>query len=157
VTVTYGVAVRGEERKIYDLLMLMYEETGIASLSKAKVANEIDRLMDEGVIFVAREGESIVATMGVGPSQFWYSDDWHIQDSWLFVKKGYRRSRHALVIMKAVKKFAKSAHLPLAVGVFAPKGVERKNKLFSFFKHYNASLTCIKISLPAEVFTPYFL
>jgi len=130
VTVTYGVAVRGEEKKIYDLLMLMYEEVGIARLAPIKVVDEIERFMTEGAIFVARDGDDIIASVGIGPSQFWYSEDWHLQDSWTFVKKGYRRSRHALVLLKMVKDFAKTVGMPLAVGVFSPGGVEKKNKLF---------------------------
>ena len=127
---TYRIAQEKDLEEVFEVLREMHEEVGLSSLSVEKTVHQIVTLFNEGVIFLAVISGRIVGTMGIGPAQWWYSDDFYLTDYWTFVRKGYRRSMIASDLLQQAKDFAQKIEFPIAVAVLSPTDVPRKNALF---------------------------
>ena len=127
---TYRIAQEKDLEAVYDVLKEMHEEVGMSTWAVEKSLRQIVNLLEEGVIFLAEISGRIVGTVGLGPSQWWYSEDFFLTDYWTFVRKGYRRSAIANELLKQAKEFAQRVNLPIAVAVLSPTDVPRKNALF---------------------------
>ena len=133
--ITYRPAQVKDKDNLAALLRLMHKEVGLSSLNEDKMFNRIDITIQSGVAFLAEYDGKIIGSMGVFIGDFWYSDDPVLMDSWLFVRKDFRKTRAAWTLLSKIKMFAKKAKAPLVVGVFSLGDTVRKNKLFSrYFK-----------------------
>ena len=78
----------------------------------------------------SNDDDEIVASVGAGVGQQWYSNDHHIGDYWMFVGKGYRRSMAAQKLIEMLRVFARGVKLPLYVAIVSKQDTKRKNALY---------------------------
>lgn len=127
-----------DEAKLYAHLMGLHEENGLAPVSEAKVLEEIRRATETrgGIIGLIDGDNGIEASIGLTLSSFWYTDDFHLQERWVYVTPPYRRLDHAkrlLVFGKWVKdEMSKAAgiEIPLFLGILTRKKLEGKMRLY---------------------------
>lgn len=122
-----------DAEEIYRLLVQMHQENGIFPMSEPKVRFCISECINRGLVLVDRVNGTIIATMGAGFQELWYSDTVLLGDYWMYVRKGHRKSSAAPRMLRAFKAAAKTIGCPLGVGVFSPVDTERKNALFRRF------------------------
>lgn len=127
---TYRCATPNDALEIFGLLKTMHEEVGMMGFSERKVMQTILTVIDKGLAFVAEDEGRLVASVGVIPSSPWYTDDVMLAERWMYVVPGYRRSRIMRDLLIKAKIFREKTGLPMMLGVFGKKDVERKNALF---------------------------
>ncbi len=127
-------AVRDDLMQVFHLLQEMAAEfPKPLPADDTKVLQTIDALFKDGLILVAEVDGKIVGSIGLGPTQWWFSEVWLLGDKWIFVSKKHRKSRIAIQMFKRIKEFADKADMPMAVSIFSFNQVKRKN---SFFRRY---------------------
>ncbi len=129
-----GVRLAGpdDEDEVYDLLMKLYLENSMAELSSAKVRQTIRRATNEkdGFIGVIPGPDGLEATVGLFLSQWWYTDDWHVEEYWNFVHPDHRRTGHANRLISWSKWISDSLHMPMLMGILTKTQLEPKMRLF---------------------------
>lgn len=142
----YGVrhARPGDEDAIYEHLLLLHAENGLAPVSEAKSRAEIRcGTNGEGNIIGVIEGapgpdgiRSIEASTGLRLGTFWYSDKFHWEELWIFVHPKYRRTNHAQRLIGFIKwcrdEISRLAgeDINLFVGILTLRQVEPKIRLY---------------------------
>lgn len=138
-----GVRMAGhhDEDALYELLYGMWEEGGLLSLSPHKVRAQIKSVLSEerGVIGVIDGPEGLEATIGLSFHPMWYTDDWSINETWLYVHPDHRRpdrtkpqyrSTHARTLIEFAKWVSGRMKMPLIMSVTQTKRTEAKMRLF---------------------------
>ncbi len=129
------VAVRDDLMQVFHLLQEMGAELpSHMTIDDTKVFHTIDTAFREGLIIVAEVGGKIVGSIGLAPTQWWFSEVWFLGDKWIFVSKEHRKSRIAVQMFKRIKEFADKTGMPMGVAIFSFNQVKRKNAFFR--KHF---------------------
>lgn len=139
------IATVADEDAIYDLLTGpdgLYEENALFTMSKRKVRQTIangcvranGKLGDEdgpqGIIGVIEADNKIVATIGMGFTTFWYTEEWHLSEFWNFVHPDYRNTNYAVDMMDFGKWCSDQLGIPLHMGVISTERVAGKVRLY---------------------------
>lgn len=125
---------------IYDLLTTrLYHENGVFSVCPEKVIETITHATEGrgGVIGIIEENGEIAASIGMQLGQFWYSEDWHVEELWNFVRKEYRnhignerRSFYAKDLINFGKWFSEQMKMILNIGIISTERTEAKVRLY---------------------------
>lgn len=135
------LAVRSDEDEIFRILSEgLFQENGTFSLSENKSRDFIRQAVDcqGGIIGVIEEEGQIAATIGMNLGTFWYSDDWHIEEYWNFVRPEFRnhigekshRSYYAKDLINFGKWCAEKMGLILNIGIISTTRTEAKCRLY---------------------------
>ena len=126
------VATQADEDKIFCLMYLAHKENAMASVNYEKVWDMIRHATQRrgGVIGVIDGENGIEAMICMTLSQWWYSDEWHIDELVNFVHPACRRSTHAKHLLLFSKWFAEQMTMPLFVGVLSTHRTEAKVRLY---------------------------
>ena len=137
-----SIAQPEDEDELYDVLSQeLFNENGTFSLSERKgrgFIRETVNKMNYGIIGVIREEGSIAATIGMTLGTFWYSDDWHVEEYWNFVRPEFRksigtenkRSNYAHDLINFAKWYSERMELILNIGIISTKHTEAKCRLY---------------------------
>lgn len=128
----------GDEDTIFDHLLMLHAENGLAPVSEAKVRAEIRCATngDGNIIGVIDGGNGIEASTGLGLRTFWYSDKFHWEELWIFVHPRHRRTNHAQRLIGFVKwcrdetSRLAGEDINLFVGILTLRQVEPKIRLY---------------------------
>lgn len=136
----------GDEDNLFDLLCLAYKENAPFSMSDKKVRAIIEAATSDKEIIVgvvdAPDGK-IAASVGAIFTQWWYTEDFHIDELWNFVHPDHRRSTHAKDLISYMKWVSDMMDMTLHMGVLTTTRVEAKVRLYgrqmqqtgAFFMH----------------------
>lgn len=125
-------ATPDDEKQLMELLELNYQENPIASVNWDKVLTMVRKGTEKqlGIIGVIDGKKGLEATAGFLMSQFWFTDDWHLEEVWTFVHPNYRRTTHARRLYEYGKFLSESLeNMPVLFGVLTTKRMEAKVKL----------------------------
>ena len=61
---------------------------------------------------------------------YWYSDQQHLEEIFLYVKPEFRRSTRAKTLIEYAKMCARTLKIPLIIGVLSPERTEAKRRLY---------------------------
>lgn len=138
-------AIPSDEDAIYDLLTGpggLYEENALFKMSPTKVRNTIrygcirhnGKLGHpggpQGIIGVVEQDGKIVATIGMGFSQFWYTEEWMLSEFWNHVHPDHRTSNHASDLIDFGKWCSEQLKLYLHMGIISTHRVKGKVRLY---------------------------
>jgi len=109
-----------------------YLENGQFSLSSAKLDQMVSRILDkgEGIIGLIRRNAVIEAIMLMQISQFWYSDDYFLEEVLNFVRPAFRRSTNAKDMIQFAKRCSDELGIPLTIGVVSNERTAAKVALY---------------------------
>lgn len=77
---------------------------------------------------------ALAGSIGLGLAQWWYSDDWHVEELWNFVNPDYRRvpgTSNAGSLIQFGKWFAENMALPFLIGVLSTVRTEAKIRFYA--------------------------
>lgn len=136
----------GDEDKLFNLLCLAYRENAPFTMSDRKVRALIEAGTSpdkEVIIGVVESDGGIVASVGALFTQWWYTEDFHIDELWNFVHPDHRRSEYAKDLISYMKWISDQMDMTLHMGVLTTTRVEAKIRLYgrqlkqtgAFFMH----------------------
>lgn len=129
----YGIraATPADEDIIYNMLLELHDENGIFKVSETKVRNVIKEATSQqgGIIGIIGDNEP-EASCGLEIGQWWYTDDWSLNEKWLFVRPAWRKQNHASRLMDWAKWCESQLDTPLFMGIISTKRTEAKERLY---------------------------
>jgi len=136
------IATPADRDGMIDLLHMMYAENGVASLSVQKMLAFLDRGLarDYSIIGIVEDEGVIKASIGLFLHQWWYSEDYHVEDTWCFVHPDYRKSTYAKDLLKFAKKCADDLDMQLLIGILSSERTAAKVRLYE--KEFGPSMGC---------------
>jgi GNAT superfamily N-acetyltransferase len=130
-------AVPRDEQELFELLLMLHSENGIFSVNHEKVRKGIRyATQGQGGIIYVNMGPRIVATLGLGITMDWYSDDEYFSERWNFVHPEHRRTNYARMLLEQAKwvsdYFSRNGKkMPVQVGINSCERTEAKVRLYA--------------------------
>lgn len=135
----FDVRIAGphDQEELMELLPELYKEEALMSISLPKLRDTIERgtTGQGGLIGVIDGDHGIEATIGMAFHQFFYTEDWVLNELWLCVKPEYRQSTHAKRLVEFGKWCADQlsnpqVRIPFLYGVVTRHRLLPKMRLF---------------------------
>ena len=125
-------AVAADRDQILAMCEENHRENGQFSFSATKVMTMIDRAFTGGgaVIGVVGDHNSIEGMLVLLISQFWYTDDWCLEELQNYVRPEFRRSTHAKDMISFAKRCSDEIGIPLVIGVVSNERTKAKLELY---------------------------
>jgi len=132
ITLPVTKARPSDKEAIIEICKEDHSENGQFALNPSKVEQKVSRILDhgEGVIGLIRRAQEIEAIMLMQISQFWYTDDWCLEEVLNFVRPAYRRSTNAKDMINFAKRCSDEIAIPLVIGVIANERTKPKMELY---------------------------
>lgn len=136
------LAMAGDEDAIFDILALAHAENGCAPMNDLKVRRGIKDAIEQrgGVLGVIDGPTGFEGVLMLRLSQWWYSEEWHLDELCNFVHPNFRSSNHAKSLLQFGKWFAEQMNRPLFIGVMTHTRMEAKNRLYRRQLHQGGAL-----------------
>jgi hypothetical protein len=121
-----------DRNQILEMCEENHRENGQFSLSMRKVTDMVDRAFTGGgaIIGVVGPHNSIEGMLLLLISQFWYTDDWCLEELQNYVRPEFRRSTHAKEMIKFGKRCSDEIKIPLVIGVVSNERTRPKMELY---------------------------
>jgi GNAT superfamily N-acetyltransferase len=125
-------AEAGDADEILSLCREMHRENGMFTLSDARVRDIIGRAFNRqgAIIGVIGKRGAVEASICLLVTNIWYSDDFHLEDLWNFVRPEFRRSDNAKELIAFAKRCSDEVGIPLIIGVMSNVRTEAKIRLY---------------------------
>ena len=126
------IATQADRDSMITLLHLMHDENGVAPLDVPKMISALDRGLarNGALIGVIGEPGHVVASIGLVLHQWWYSQDWHLEDCWNFVHPQHRRPGYASAMLDFAKSTADALEVQLLIGILSSERTEAKEHMY---------------------------
>lgn len=139
------LALPEDEDNLYKILSEeLFHENGTFSLSEKRAREFIRSAVNNegGIIGIIEENGVVAGSIGMSLGRFWYSDDWHVEEFWNFVRIPYRnhrsqdgkniiRSFYAEDLINFGKWVAESMGYVLNIGIISTTRTEAKCRLYA--------------------------
>jgi len=130
-----------DEEAILQLAITNNRENGIAPLSLEKMRAMFRRAVEPTeqtpcVIGVIEDNGVLAATIGIVLTQWWYSDQWHLEEIWNYVHPEYRFAHrnggvgYGMKLLEFAKWVSESMGYPLLIGVLSTTRTAAKVRLY---------------------------
>lgn len=127
------VKARPEDKgEVMDICKQDHSENGQFSFSLRKVDYTVSKILHEnaGVIGIIRRSESIESIIVMQIGQFWYTDDWCLEETLNYVRPAYRKSTNAKDMISFGKRCSDELGIPLVIGVVSNERTQAKIALY---------------------------
>lgn len=126
------IATFEDREGMIKLLHQMHKENGVAPLSEPKMLAALDKGLrrDHAIIGVIGDPGDIKASIGLFAWSWWYSNDWHLEDFYNFVRADSRKSTYARDLLDFAKRAADEIGVQLLIGVLSTTRTKAKIKLY---------------------------
>jgi hypothetical protein len=135
------IANADDKVELWRLFMLGYKENAQFSLAPSKVNFFLDRALCPSAIHPMDTGPrgaiGVIGTAGaleglafVIFSNYWYSDDKHLEELIVYVDPAHRKSRHAHALVNWMKLQSDLTSLPLVTGIISTERTAAKVALY---------------------------
>jgi hypothetical protein len=131
VTLPVRKARPADRATILEICEQNHRENGQFSLSMPKVEHMIDRAFgkkDAIIGLVGRDKIEGLIVLLIG--QFWYTEDWCLEEVLNYVLPEYRRSTHAKDMIAFAKRCSEEIGIPLVIGVVSNERTKAKIELY---------------------------
>lgn len=125
-------AMPEDRQQILEMCEENHRENGQFKLAPKKVATMVDRAFNGGgaIIGVVGGHNSIEGMLLLLISQFWYTDDWILEEIQNYVRPECRRSTHAKDMIAFGKRCSDEIGIPLVIGVVSNERTKAKMELY---------------------------
>lgn len=125
-------ATAADEPDLMHLCRELQSENALMPMNQDRVLQYLRRAFNsEGAICgvigdVGRIEGAIYLVIG----NFWYSDQWHLEEFFNFVRPQYRRSNNAKDLIGFAKRCSDEIGIPLVIGIISNERTEAKVRLY---------------------------
>jgi len=131
ITIPVRKATLKDRETILKICELNWLENGQFSLAQKKVESMVDRAFNGGGAIIGVVGhERVEGLIMLLISQFWYTDDWCLEETMNYVLPDYRRSTHAKDMIKFGMRCSDELSIPLVIGVVSNERTKAKVELY---------------------------
>lgn len=125
-----------DEENLFAFLCLAYKENAPYAISPERVRLMVssatrDKDVIIGIIDAPDGSGRIAASVGAMFANFWYTEQFHIEDLWNFVQPEYRKSTYAKDLLNYSKWLSENMKMPLHIGILTGDRLEAKTRFFS--------------------------
>lgn len=138
---TIRKAMPQDAPEIWRLFLQLHRENGLFTIAPAKVTSFMDRALHPeriphwdlgpraqiGVIGPPGRLEAVVFVL---IAQFWYSEDFHLEELLVFVDPECRKSGHAVACVRWMKNLSDQLKIPLLTGIISKERTAAKIRLY---------------------------
>ncbi len=124
-------ATPADRPQILEMCSENHRDNGQFSLSPIKVEAMVDKAFNGGGAIIGVVGHGRVEGMillSIG--QFWYTDDWCLEEVQNYVRPPYRKSTHAKDMINFGKRCSDELGIPLVIGVVSNERTRAKLELY---------------------------
>lgn len=123
---------RSEETNVMELCHQLHSENGMFSMDDNKVRSMLNRAFDKqgGILAGIGPKGNLEGLMYLLLSSFWYSNDPHWEELFLYVSPEHRKSRNAVELLRFAKWCTDQSDFPLFIGILSDATTERKELLY---------------------------
>jgi hypothetical protein len=123
---------KDEEPNVMELCKRLYEENGMFTMDDDKVRAMLARAFDKqgGVLAGIGPPGNLEGLIYLLLSSFWYSNDPHWEELFLYVTPEHRKSRNAVELIRFAKWCVDETGFPLFIGILSNAATERKELLY---------------------------
>lgn len=121
-----------DEIEIFEICRRLHGEIGVFPMNASKVIAMIRSLIAQngGIIGVIRNEKQIEAMICLAITQFWYSDEFILEEQLNYVLPEYRKSDNAKELIIFARAAAEQLRIPLAIGILSSERMEAKIRLY---------------------------
>lgn len=125
-------AGRADEPDIMEICKQNHGENGQFSLSLPKVHDMVARAFDGRGAIIGAVGapDRIEGAILLLITQFWYTEDWCLEEIFNYVRPEYRRTTHAKDMISFGKRCSDELNIPLVIGVVSNERTRAKMELY---------------------------
>lgn len=124
-------AIPDDRQSILELCRENHGDNGQFGLSMSKVEGMVDRAFERnGAVIGVTGKDRIEGAILLLISQFWYTDDWCLEEVFNFVRPDYRKTTHAKDMIRFAKRCSDELNIPLVIGVVANERTRAKMELY---------------------------
>jgi hypothetical protein len=124
-------AVLAHKPQIMQMCEENHRDNGQFSFSPTKVERTIDRAFNGGGAIIGVVGQHQIEGMLVLViDQFWYTDDWCLEEYQNYVRPQFRKSTHAKDMINFGQRCSDELGIPLVMGVVSNERMRAKMELY---------------------------
>lgn len=123
---------RDEVDDVMRLCRKLHGENGIFKMDDAKVLSMMDKAFNRqgGILAGIGPKGKLEGLLYILLSSFWYSNDPHWEELFLYVDPDCRKSRNAVELLRFAKWCTDETGFPLFIGILSDSTTERKEMLY---------------------------
>lgn len=123
---------RDEQDDVMRLCRQLYKENGIFTMDDAKVVEMLNRAFDRkgGILGGVGRKDNLEGLIFLLVSNFWYTNDCHLEELFLYVDPIHRKSRNAVELLNFAKWCSETTKFPLFIGILSNATTQRKEALY---------------------------
>lgn len=124
-------AVLADKPELMKMCEENHRDSGQFSLAPTKVEATIDRALNGGGAIIGVVGkQQIEGMLFLLISQFWYSDDWVLEEIQNYVRPQFRKTTHAKDMINFGRRCSDELGIPLVIGVVSNERTRAKMELY---------------------------
>lgn len=126
------LATQADLPELIDMGKTLHEENGLLNVSIDRIiATAVKAVTQNGMIIgVIGEVGALEGMICLAVSNYWYTEDMHLEELFSFVRPEYRRSKNAKALVAFAKENAKKLKVPLLIGIISNTRTEAKVALY---------------------------
>lgn len=127
---------RADWRDAPEVLAMCYElhrENGMFRMSERKVREYIEVALNrKGAVIgvIGEPGKRLQGSIYLLVSDHWYTDEWHLQELWSYVRPEFRKSNNAKELVNFSKRCSDEFHIPTVISIVSNDRTRAKIGLF---------------------------
>ena len=123
---------RDEKENVMELCRQLHLENGIFKMDDAKVERMLDLAFDRkgGILAGIGKPGKLEGLLYLLLSSFWYTEENHFEELFLYVVPEHRKSRNAVELLRFAKWCTDQSGFPLFIGILSNAATERKELLY---------------------------
>ena len=132
---------RDEYEDVMRLCRQLHSENGIFTMDENKVRSILDLAFDKkgGILAGIGPKGKLEGLLYLLLSSFWYSNDHHWEELFLYVDPAHRKSRNAVELLRFGKWCVEQSGFPLFIGILSDSSTARKELLYERQLHSTGS------------------
>ena len=126
------IAKKEDLSEVLELIIGMHDEasTFYPPYNKNIMLRFMQPIINNGHCIILITDKKIVGAIGGVMAKWWFSENFYMADAFFFVDKKHRSYQNASALLKKLNKIANEKAIPLVVGTFDAKDIEKKDKFY---------------------------
>jgi GNAT superfamily N-acetyltransferase len=126
------IAVDADIDQVIELGKMLHSENALMPLSEQKIAAAAWKAIrqDMAILGVIGDVGHVEAMIHLTIGRFWYTDDFHIEELYAFVRPEYRKTNNAKALVEFAKENSLRIGVPLLIGIISNDRTKAKIRLY---------------------------